>query len=168
MAKVQTSSRGWRIIYSIAAAAPACAAALLPSTAMAAASTLYGLVAGPGGSPALFGSIDLSTGAFTQIGSASLSKGYYAPVYDPTQNVFYMTDTPVNPAAFSGVIDVINAATGNLTQLAVPGQVINGLGVGASSSQAPVPEPGSLLQLVTYLFGLTAAAACRSTRRRGS
>src|SRR6185437_13141553 len=65
MAKVQTSSRGWRIIYSIAAAAPACAAALLPSTAMAAASTLYGLVAGPGGSPALFGSIDLSTGAFT-------------------------------------------------------------------------------------------------------
>ena len=168
MAKVQASSRGWRIIYSIAAAAPACAAALLPSSAVAAASALYGLVAGPGSSPALFGSIDPSTGAFTQIGSVSLSKGYYAPVYDSTQNAFYMTDTPVNAASFSGVIDMINAATGGLTQFSVPGQVINGLGVGASSSPASVPEPGSLLQVVTYLFGISAAAACRSTRRRGS
>jgi hypothetical protein len=129
---------------------------------------LFGLVAGPGSSPAQFGTIDLSTGIFTQIGNASVQKGYYAPVYDPTRNVFYMTDTPVNDAAFSGIIDVIDAATGALTQPSLQSQVINGLGVGASSTQVAVPEPGSLLQLLTYLFGFSAAAACRSTRRGGS
>src|SRR5215469_9325221 len=104
MTKVQASLRGWRIIYSIAGA-------LLPSSAMAAASTLFGLVSGTAGSPAEFGSINLSTGIFTQIGNASLPKGYYAPVYDPTRNVFYMTEEPVNGSTFSSVVDVIDAAT---------------------------------------------------------
>jgi hypothetical protein len=133
---------------------------------------LFGLVSGIGNSPAEFGSIDLSTGIFTQIGNASLPKGYYAPVYDPTRNVFYMTEEPVNGSTFSSIVAVIDAATGAFTQPSLVSpplqpQLVNGLGVGASSAQA-VPEPGSLLQLLTYLVGLSAAVVCRSARRGGS
>jgi hypothetical protein len=103
----------------------------------------------------VFGSINPATGSFAQIGSASVPFGYYAPVFDPTQNAFYLTGDPINQSTLSSGFDEINATTGVLTQITLPplslyaGQYVTGLGVGMESSPTPAPEPTSVLQLIT-------------------
>ena len=120
---------------------------------------LYGLVSEAGGSP-VFGSIDPATGSFTQIGNASEPIGYYAPVYNPARNVFYVTISPINGTGLLGGFDEINAATGAITQVVLPllgpeePQFVAGLGVAVENSVTSAPEPTSIVQLLTYIFGI--------------
>jgi len=68
-----------------------------------AASDLFGLV-DTGGFTA-FGSIDPATGAFTQLSTTGLpDEAYYAPVYNPAQNAFFVTDQPINSARLVDVL----------------------------------------------------------------
>ena len=110
-----------------------------------------------------FGTIDPLTGQFTQVDPAglSLTTGHYAPVYDPTRNVFYLTDVPTSDdSSFSGTVNTIDAATGAVTSFGV-GRTVLGLGVAANDA---IPEPGSALQFLTYLLGIAVVAK----RRLGS
>ena len=101
---------------------------------------LYGLVSEAGSSP-VFGSIDPATGSFTQIGNASEPIGYYAPIYDPARNVFYVTISPINGTGLLGGFDEINAATGAITQVVLPllgpeePHFVAGLGVDTNNGQ---------------------------------
>jgi hypothetical protein len=81
--------------------------------------------------------------------------GHYAPVYDPTRNVFYITDVPTSSDTLSGDVDTIDVSTGALTSSFILGRTVLGLGVAAGGAvSSPVPEPGSALQLLTYLLGI--------------
>ena len=128
---------------------------------------LYGLVIEVQGDP-VFGSIDPATGSFTRIGSASVAEGHYAPVFDPARNAFYFTSEPIDGSLFSGAIDEIDATTGALTQISLPpiggplGQYVAGLGVASASTSTP--EPTSIMQLLTYIFGM--AVVIRRTRMK--
>ena len=154
------------IIGCVGAVSMECAAALYPSD-VAGASTLHGLVIEVQGAP-VFGSIDPATGSFTRIGSASVPEGHYAPVFDPARNAFYFTSEPIDGSLFSGAIDEIDATTGALTQISLPplggplGQYVAGLGVASASTSTP--EPTSIMQLLTYIFGM--AVVIRRTRMK--
>ena len=115
-----------------------------------------------------FGTIDPITGAFTSIGTdaSALHTGYYAPVYDPTRNVFYITNFPISGSGSSGTVDEIDVSTGAVTSFFVPGRTVLGLGVAAGGAvSSPVPEPGSALQLLAYLLGIAVVAKRRLGRR---
>jgi hypothetical protein len=122
---------------------------------------LYGLTSFNHG-PAQFGSIDPVSGAFTQIGNASLPFGYYAPVYDPAQNLFDFITQPIGDFAFTTAIDQIDPITGAITLFTLPSIPVGGgdpplttlaLGLAVGSpTAASVPEPSSLLLLLTFLF----------------
>ena len=155
-----------RKLHSFSAAVGIVFAVVLCPSAAPASSTLYGLLSPDGIGSDIFGSINPATGTFTQIGSGSLTNGYYAPVYDPTQNVFYVTAHPI--ATGDGAmtaLDRIDPATGAITQINVPiGSVplsVMGLGVATAT---PVPEPGSAVQFLTYLLGI--AVVVRKVRSR--
>jgi hypothetical protein len=117
------------------------AATLLPSAALAA-SDVYGLVA-PDGGMSTFGSVDLATGTYSQIGGTNgLPFGYYAPVFDPARNSFFVLSSPFGNPVFSNSFTEINAATGGVTQIDVtsgPGmgglRPVLGFGVNPASSQ---------------------------------
>ena len=153
----------WKAARSVATAGVLVAAVLHPAAATADA-ILYGLTVSSL-SGAHFGTIDPITGNFTAIDTTGLSLhlGHYAPVFDPSRNVFYYTDVPTSSdEGFSGTVNEIDVATGAVTSLNVGGRGVLGVGVGAIS--ATVPEPGSLLQLLTYLLGI----AVFTKRRLGS
>jgi hypothetical protein len=68
-----------------------------------------------------------------------LSDGYYAPVYDPAQNAFSVTASPLSSGPGFGVVK-IDAATGGSTQLLVHDNFgfavsVNGLGVDTLTNQ---------------------------------
>ena len=92
-------------------------AAILHTPAVLAGQTLYGVVSTSTFGPSEFGSIDPATGTFTRIGGATLpAGGYYAPVYDPNWNAFYVTSVPFSNNTRSEFFSEINASTGALTQ----------------------------------------------------
>jgi hypothetical protein len=134
--------------------------------------TLFGLTSFNGG-PAQFGSIDPVTGAFTQIGNASLPSGYYAPVYDPTQDAFYVITQPIGDNVFTAAIDRIDPLTGAVTQFHLPIIPVGGgdpplltvaLGLAAgAATPASVPEPSSALLLVVFPLFLATAMGSRRT-----
>ena len=73
------------------------AAALLPSAATAA-SDIYGLASTPDFHA--FGPLDAATGGYTPIGGdTGLAIGYYAPVFDPALNSFFLLHEPIPPGA---------------------------------------------------------------------
>jgi hypothetical protein len=92
------------------------ATTLLPSAAFAA-SDVYGLAISP--SVNAFGQIDVSAGTFTQIGGDTglgTSSGYFAPVFDPAVNAFFVSQQPIGNA-FGNQFEEINATTGAVTTL---------------------------------------------------
>ena len=89
-------------VFFVSAAGTACAATVQPSVAVAP-STLFGILDEL--SSNVFGTIDPTTGAFTQLGSARFPAGYHAPVRssgDPTES----PGPPPLCALLEGVISV--------------------------------------------------------------
>jgi hypothetical protein len=122
-------------------------AASYPSP-VSAAPNLFGLVATGGAGVVAFGSIDPATDAFTQISTPGLkADGYYAPVYDPVRNAFFVTDQPISSdpsLGFSNVIDEIDAATGAVSHIHLPSGVGFGdlaLGLGFDTARGQLVPP---------------------------
>jgi len=121
---------------------------------------LYGIVSTSTFGPSEFGSIDPATDTYTRIGSATLpAGGYYAPVYDPTRDVFYVTSVPFSDSTKSEFFDEIDADTGVITPRHVGFfQFPVGLGLGGAAVTS-VPEPGSALQLLAGVVGIALVAS---------
>src|SRR3974390_2809952 len=87
----------WKAARSLGAAGVLVAIVLHPAAATAG-SSLYGIT-GPSSVTGFqeFGTIDPTTGNFTSINAGlTLTFGHNAPVYDPTQNAFYITHLPTS------------------------------------------------------------------------
>ena len=133
--------------------------------------TLYALTLQLGGT---FGSVDLATGDFTPIGPGlgGLGLGYYAPVFDPAANAFFVTSLPLGDPSFSQQIVRFDATTGAATDLVLnnPSSIFNepdveGLGV-ASGPLAAVPELSTWTMMVVGFVGLGFVACRRWPNKR--
>ena len=165
-----TSLRAFAIAAAYGLALAGGGAVLRPSAAVAA-SDVYALTLQSGGT---FGSVDLATGDFTPIGPGlgGLGLGYYAPVFDPATNAFFVTSLPLGDPSFSQQIVRFDATTGAATDLVLtnPTSIFNepdveGLGV-ASSSVAAVPELSTWTMMVVGFVGLGFVASRRWPNRR--
>lgn len=142
-------SRWLQAVRGVVTATALSVAVFHPSVALA---SLFGMLGFGFPHPAL---IDPSTGAFTLLGSATFPRGYYAPVYDPLQNAFYLTAEPVDGSnGTSPVLERIDATTGAESHVVLPnGFDVVGLEFGATAASS-VPEPPTALLLLAAVLGV--------------
>jgi hypothetical protein len=111
--------------------------------------------------------IDPTTGQLTLQGGG-VPRGYYAPVYDPLQNAFYVTGAPINSPDLTDSIMRIDATTGEVTTIGTHftlGRSIFGLGTFPAAITTPVPEPPTAPLLLGCIVAILTARWHRGRSR---